>query len=250
MTTDIPKGLILFPAHPLNDAPQSYGVVEISQSRGAAFFEVLRQHAQYAADIARASASPPITHNGKTYVTPLYNHLSSYSGMCSFLHTHPEDRKSFEESFHGVEDIETLLQMTAENVLEPNHRGDNDILAALDDSEGDGKPVLVNLAKWYENCRIGGFFTDSPEAFWVSLQEQMINTEADSIIVELPLQMPIKRHVLDKNGRTIEFEPFEKNIEFYFACAVKHSDIEQMETRRTPILPFVAAFEDAVRSLP
>lgn len=238
----IPKALLLFPAIAIGDAPLTYGIIEIGEGRGASFFDALRIHLQDAIAFSKASSDGVvIPMGGKNYITPRYKFLSGTAHWCEFLPRYP-DQHPFEDRFHGVEDMETLVGHTADDLLEPN-RDIDEILGE------ETRPAVINFQAWYQNVQSNGWFTGTIEQFAEAVRELYVRTEGSELVLMLPWRLPVTKHVVDKHGTRTEFAPFEQDIEFFFNHDIKHSDHEKLETVSVKLAPFISAFEDAVKSI-
>lgn len=231
----IPKALILFPA-----TDGFYGVVEIREDDR--FFSTMRLHLQHVTDVAKASADEPVLDWREKWTSlVLYDTLTSNSSWCSFIEKYPEE--DFEEDsegnpiFRGVEDFASLLACTIDNVMNENC----DVEAQLDNSEGEGRPVVINFKEWYENCASNGWFKGTIEDFHARIQDLYLRTELDRLVLDLPIGLEVvRRGPVREYGRV--------NISFRFTGEKKHSD-EVIETMPVVLNDFIGPFEDAVRSL-
>lgn len=241
-----PRIIILFPTISLNGAPPAIGIVDATSLQ---FFDFLREHRGHGVRIALASMSKPQPYFSTPGAekpdahrsTPIYSRLTCVTdAWCSFAHSYPDEGFGSESKFHGVEDLATLLELTATNVMDPAA----DVCLQLCADYENSRPVVIDFRAWYEDIRAHGWFTGTIEEFWSALRDMTVRTEGASLTISLPWHVKVKQL-----GPAVEYEPFEQDIKFYFRAYIKFGEGEALETVPLSISHFASAFEDAARTV-
>lgn len=234
-----PKLLLLLPTHS-QEAPPVYGVMPFSTKEEVkTFFDEMRQHLQLVVDIVQTKTvvGGPI-HDGTYYAFPSYDELVKTRHDVSFLKVQ-EDVD--EEKIRGVENLEALFMLTAEDLLRPNV----DVVSSLDVENGiDTGPVILDFAAWHLNCTIGGHFTGTVDEFWAEISKHFVRIELDRTIIRFPISLDVVRA-----GPTPVFKDFKNKVRVEFISTVKHSDDEEFRTEELSLPTFIGVCEDVLSRL-
>lgn len=236
---NVPKALILFPTQSHSTNVDVYGCVPIFPD--SSFVNDMRDHLTRVVELVKVSAKPAKQNpDGKWWTSVPYKKLIAEDSWCIFLRAHPY-RKEIEKLFHGVTDFETLLQLSAMNLMDPS----SDIAADLDTTNDVVQPVVIDFLAWHASLKTNGWFTGTPVQFYDALRELSVRTELD----QLELHVPSWLIDVKRAGPVLELMPFEDNVQFSFRANVKHSDNEEFVTDELSLSVFLSAIEDALGSV-
>lgn len=235
---NVPKALILFPTQSHSTNVDVYGCVPIFPDDS--FVNDMREHLARTIELTKTSARPAKKNpEGKWYTSVPYMKLIADDSWCIYLKAHP-DPKVMDMLFHGIDDFESLLQLSATDLMDPS----SDVAVSLDVTDDEPQPVVIDFLAWHEGLKRHGWFTGTPAELYSALLKLQARTELDRLELHLPWPVDVKRA-----GPVLELMPFEGHVRFSFRTSVRHSDNEEFVTEEFPLAAFLSIIEDALGSV-
>lgn len=232
----LPKALILLPVDTDGNPPDAYCMLPV---HGPDIIAEMKVHLEAAEMLVKTTAAPAVQDSLGWSTSIPYRHLVARDRWALYLQRYPTvggvgGRQDLPERFHGVSDIDTLLTLTATNILAPL---DDVAQETLDE----GEPVIINFPQWYTTLKEGGHYSGTDQEFWSDLLKLCVRVESDSLEIFLPVTVEVKRA-----GPTLELKPFQHRIMFRFSASIRHRDTERYYTHDLSVAKFIASIGDAL----